>query len=280
MSDPVTVTLSLQSLLRITQCMQAYQQICADETNILLIASLQGVINSNIGNEIVGGMPSVVAQSASQNSVTGGVSAVAGTAFNIGLPLQYLPVGLADYSRAQATVQPLISRPGLTLNNSALAKELYFTDYHDPSVTSDCTTALQNFLLYCQQIAVALKPQNLENLFYLANVKEILPRGCYFISSPICLPEMVDLQCDGVIVTNPPYTGSSSTFYTGDTTSNGLNQIYQPAIICTARSSVSKLNLMLAWNGAPTTKTNSGIVMGKNWGAATILFANIGRAYE
>lgn len=194
---------------------------------------------------------------------------------------QYQPLTLStnDFNRAQTTLLPLPTRSNLTANGALAARTLYFSDYFDPSVDSDCTTALQNFLLYCQLVALELKNTGLDDLFQNGLVTAVLPRGYWRVSCPLIIPEYVRLHCEGIVIRGPNWlTSGATSFYNGDTTSQALNYVMQPVLIFTPRSGSEFVQFYCNPDGNSAHQGN-GMVSGKTWSAASLNLISGGTNY-
>lgn len=144
-------------------------------------------------------------------------------------------------------------------------------------VTSDLTTVIQNFLLYCSRIALELRAasgtdENARRQYVIA----YFPRGRYDVTSPIVGTEFVMIWNDGVFV-RTGQTGSITNFYDGDTTSHALINLYQPAVIIPPYSHCGKMQLICNSTGSDR---GSGMHCGKNWTVASIAIANGGTGYS
>jgi hypothetical protein len=134
--------------------------------------------------------------------------------------------------------------------------------------TYDATTELQNFLLYCQLMALAMKNTSLENVFYRICVDCYLPRGNYFISSPLIIPEYVRLTGPGMLI-RTPYVGAQSgsnlvqgPFYATSATQEGL---YLPTVVFPPRSHAERLHIYVNGNSGSYFFRGSGVAIGRFW---------------
>jgi hypothetical protein len=141
-----------------------------------------------------------------------------------------------------------------------------YLEYNPAGMDSfaDQTTQLQNWLLYCQ-----LYRKNLKNYtgdddqLQRDTIKAVLPAGIYNISCPLIIPEFVELEMNGGSLQRLGNVGGTVTnFYTGDTTSKALVNLYQPAVICVVNGHCSELNVMCNPDGV---HAGSGFYAGKNW---------------
>lgn len=157
-----------------------------------------------------------------------------------------------------------------TMQNTTLRPQnpfigyLSFYDYYPAGAkdsTADITTQVQNFLLYCQRMALSLKNSSLDNLIQRSWVKAKLPRRNYYVSCPIIVPELVDLDMDGYFV-RVGSSGTITNFYTGDTTTKALANLIMPTVIIVPRGHSSNCNILCNSNG---TDRGSGRVVGKTW---------------
>lgn len=189
------------------------------------------------------------------------------------------PFGTPEFANGQvANYVPPAVRSVLRFQDAQVVRELNFGDYIDTSSFTDCTAALQNFLLYCQMVALIIKSTSLDNLMQRVSVRAYIPRGRYNISSPIIVPEYVSVYSDGLIVRSFPSGGGTDTF-TGDPASNAFANIYQPAFIVPARAHVEKIDIYCNPDGV-TAHQGSGLVVGKNWVMAGVTVQAIGSGYS
>ncbi len=154
----------------------------------------------------------------------------------------------------------------------------YFTWANISKITSsDVTTSVQQFLLYCQLVALTMKAgSGTDGLIQRASVNAYFPRGSYPVSCPVIIPEYVNMVMDGFWVR----TGSSGTvtgFYTGDTTTKALANLYQPTVILVPRSHARRLNIICNSNGSDR---GSGMAVGKNWTMAALGITSGGTGYS
>lgn len=147
--------------------------------------------------------------------------------------------------------------------------------YPETSASLDMTTQIQNFLLYCQLQALQLKSTSLDDQAQRTSVTAYLPRGRYTITSPIIVPEYVNLHCDGLFV-RTAQSGTITNFYTGDTTSKALINRVQPALMIVPRGHCSKVNIYCNSNGSDG---GSGRLVGKNWTMYTPTLISGGSGY-
>ena len=143
--------------------------------------------------------------------------------------------------------------------------------------SSDLTSVIQTFLLYCQLQALVLKSASgTDANAQRSYVTAYLPRGRYTISCPIVVPEFVNLKCDGIFV-RTGQTGTITNFYTGDTTTQALVNLYQPAVIIVPHAHCEKTQLICNSNGSDR---GSGLFAGKNWTAASYGITASGISYQ
>ena len=173
------------------------------------------------------------------------------------------------------TIIAAVNSNGTFYANSSVINYYAYNPFAAGSA-SDLTTSLQNFFLQCQLVALSLKSNSNDNLAMRSTVTAYLPRGRYTISSPLIVPEYVNIKADGVFIR----TGSSGTvtnFYTGDTTSKALANLFEPAIIVVPRANAETINLIQNSNGVDR---GSGIFFGKNWTITSAILYNAGKFYQ
>lgn len=143
-------------------------------------------------------------------------------------------------------------------------------------VTTDITTTLQNFLLYCQLVAYKLKSSTLDDQGQRVYVTAYLPRGYYNISCPLIVPELVNLVCDGIIIRNGS-TGTITSNYTGNTTSKALANLFQPTVIIVPRAHSHAMNVYSNNDGV---HFGAGVAIGKNWTVLSFAIGVTGSGYS
>ncbi len=164
---------------------------------------------------------------------------------------------------------PRAVQTGLTLNDKLLVLGVYnFGEVWNTEQTYDCVTVLQSFLLYCQLMALSLKNTSLDNVTFRITVDCYLPRGYYFVSSTLVVPEYVRLTGPGLIV-RTPYVGAQiggsltqGPFYATGPTSQGL---YLPTLIVPPRAHLGMCNLYVNGNSGSIYFRGSGIAIGRFW---------------
>lgn len=152
-----------------------------------------------------------------------------------------------------------------------------FTLYSPSSANTmaDLTSALQNFLLYCQLQFLKISRTNLTDQVQRSWVNAYIAAEYMTITSPLIIPEYVNAIFDGIIVRNGQ-SGAVTNFYTGDTTSKSLANRVQPALMVPPRGHVQKASIYCNSNG---TDNGSGIIIGKNWTMYTPAIASGGTGY-
>lgn len=201
------------------------------------------------------------------------------TGFDVGgdVAIGRYQMSSSAFSAARDGVTLPSSRQGFSYASYDYLDEFIY-DQTDPDSGADSTTALQSFLESAYLIAVSLKNTAYDNLFMRNRVRVTVPRSKIVISSPIVVPEFVDLNLLGVMVRSHPASGSGVT-YDGDTTANACNNIYQPALILGAKSTLSNCNLYCNPTGTSTDR-GSGIACGKTWTASALAVASGGIGYQ
>ena len=177
---------------------------------------------------------------------------------------------------------PLPTRTGMLLaDRFKLAGEYDFGEVWDTQQTFDAWPALQNFLLYCQSMALAMKNSGIDNLTQRSAVRAILPRGAYLISQPLIVPEYVDLDCRGTLY-RAAYTGNQSndgiTSFPGPFATNS----FLPMVVVAPRAHATALNLYVNTDGMLAHR-GSGVAIGKTWAAQVgqpCTIGNAGAAYS
>lgn len=143
--------------------------------------------------------------------------------------------------------------------------------------SGDLITKAQDFVLYCQLVAIRLKPiSSIDGSMQRACVVAYFPHGYYEFTSPLIGAEYVKIQFDGIMVRNGT-SGAITNFYNGDTTSKALANLFQPTLIITPRSHCESLNLFC--NSADTDR-GSGAFFGKNWTVASAGVTQGGSGYN
>lgn len=154
-----------------------------------------------------------------------------------------------------------INQSGQSWSNSSVINYLSYNPSAFGNLGTDLTTSLQNFLLQCQILARRLKSLSLDDQVQRSCVNAYFPRARYTITSPLIVPEYVNLISDGIIV-RTGQAGTITNFYTGDTRSRALVNLWQPAVIVPPRSHLQKCSVYCNSNGLDR---GSGVAVGKNW---------------
>lgn len=141
--------------------------------------------------------------------------------------------------------------------------------------TADITASLQNFLLWCQLQAYKLKGSALDDQAQRIFVTAYLPRGFYYVSSPIIVPENVNIKGDGLIIRNGS-AGTITSFYTGNTASEALANLYMPTVIIVPRAHAETANIYSNNDGV---HLGSGMFVGKNWSILSVAVGATGSGY-
>lgn len=130
---------------------------------------------------------------------------------------------------------------------------------------NDLTTSIQNFLLWCQLQALAIRPQSsIPGLSQRLKVKAILPWNYYRVTCPIVVPEFVDFVTYGVMVRDGT-TGTITNNYTGDTTTKALANWVQPTVIIVPHAHATETVNILCNSNTTGLDRGSGLMVGKNW---------------
>ena len=177
---------------------------------------------------------------------------------------------------------PAASRTGMLVADRAkLAGEYNFAEIWDTQTTYDAWPVLQNFLLYCQLMALAAKTSAIDNIGERNSVRAVLPRGAYLISQPLTVPEFVDLDCRGTLY-RAAYTGNQSndgiTSFPGPFATNQ----FLPTVVITPRAHARNLNIYVNTDNAIAHR-GSGVCIGKTWAAqvgAACTVGNTGTGYS
>ncbi len=178
---------------------------------------------------------------------------------------------------------PAPARAGMVLaDRSKLAGTYNFAEIWDTQATYDAWPTLQNFLLYCQLMALAMKTSGIDNIAERNRVRAVLPRGAYLVSQPLIVPEFVDLDCRGAIYRTP---------YTGNQSNDGVNSVpgifatnaFLPTVVVTPRAHAREINIYVnTVGGSNLAYRGSGVCIGKTWAAqvgAACTIGNPGTAY-
>jgi hypothetical protein len=177
---------------------------------------------------------------------------------------------------------PPTVQSGLTLGDKFKAMGVFnFAEVWPFDAFYDCYAQLQAYALYCQLMALAMKSDQLENLLERSFVDLYLPRGRFYISQPLVVPELVRITGPGVIV-RAPYVGAQSggsltpgTFYAVSSTTSGM---YYPLVIITPRAHIGQLNLYTNGGTGSLYFRGSGVAIGKFWAADPGGAVTIGQA--
>lgn len=153
-----------------------------------------------------------------------------------------------------------------------------YTNYPGAESNTDSTTSLQNFLLWCQLQALSMETSTHDNLLQRMFVTAYIPRGKWVLTSPLIVPEFVNLKCDGEIIRSRNPNGNANLmYYDGDTTQNANYNLYFPAVISVPRSHIEALNIL---GNADGSNKGSGLFCGKNWTIASAAISSAGRGYS
>lgn len=196
----------------------------------------------------------------------------------VGLKLAGSGVTPGTYSNVTVNAQGIVTVGGSSGGNPSSSSVINFYAYSPSSEgsTGVQTTVIQNFLLYCQLVALSLRKEALIDQDCRTWVTAYFPEGYYNVDCPIIVPELVNLQCDGTFVRN----GSSGTVtnnYTGDTTSKALANLSQPTVIIVPRGHSSKLEV---YSNSDGVNSGAGIFVGRNWTVSTFTVAVAGTGYH
>ncbi len=221
---------------------------------------------------------------ATQRGIANGVAPLDGNAL---LPPVNMPsVGKLPWSdtagtagifhRGPVPAAPAV-RTGLILaDRTKLAGTYNFAEIWDTQATYDAWPALQNFLLYCQLMALAMKTSGIDNIAERNCVRCVLPRGAYLVSQPLVVPEFVDLDCRGTI-----YRAA----YTGNQSNDGVNSVpgifatnpFLPTVVIAPRAHSRTLNIYVNTDGNIAHR-GSGLCIGKTWAAQVGAACTVGNA--
>jgi hypothetical protein len=186
------------------------------------------------------------------------------------------PAGSSAIFHRGPVPAPLNPRAGLLLGDKLkILGEFNFAEVWDTQATYDAWPELQNFLLYCQLMALAMKNDSIDNITQRNCVRAILPRGAYLISQPLIVPEYVDLDCRGTLY-RAAYTTDQSGTGTSVAGPFASNQ-FLPTVIITPRAHSSNLNIYVNTDGQLAHR-GSGVCIGKTWAAQIGAACTIGNA--
>lgn len=208
------------------------------------------------------------------NSITAALASVGAAA----TALWSEPTGTAAIFHRGPVPTPPVVRNGLTLGDKFKLQTVYnFGEVWDTQASYDAYPQLQNFLLYCQLMALALKNTAFDNNTYRVHVTCWLPRGFYLVSRPLIVPEFVKIDGPGVVA-RTPYVGSQSSPYTFGPfygTAYGGMQNFLPTVVIVPRAHVGMLNVETSPYGNDLYR-GSGVVIGKCWAALVGAAATVG----
>jgi hypothetical protein len=241
-----------------------------------LTAETAARISGDAANAAAAAAAQATASAAIPASLLGAASGIAPLDSGAHVPLANVPaIGAQAWVEQVASAGifhrgpvpgPATVRSGLTLGDKLkIAAVFNFAEIWDTQATYDAWPSLQNFLLYCQQMALAMKNDGIDNLTERNCVRAVLPRGAYFVSQPLIVPEFVDLDCRGTI-----YRAA----YTTDQSNNGTTSVpgpfasnqYLPTVVVVPRGHASNLNIYVNTDGNIAHR-GSGVCVGKNWAA-------------
>jgi len=191
-----------------------------------------------------------------------------------------LPGSAAIFHRGPVPV-PAAPRAGLLLGDVLKIDGIFnFAEIWDTQATYDAWPALQNFLLYCQKLALAMKSDSIDNLTQRNCVRAVLPRGAYLISQPLIVPEYVDLDCRGTLY-RAAYTGDQTGNDSGSAPGIFATNQYLPTVVITPRAHAANLNIYVNTDGNIAHR-GSGVCIGKTWAAqkgSSCTIGNPGNGY-
>ena len=176
---------------------------------------------------------------------------------------------------------PLPSRNGLTIGDTFKVSGVYnFGEVWPTNSFQDCAATLQSFLLYCQQMALAMNYNVWDTLEYRDRVICYLPRGFYYVSSTIIVPEYVEFMVDGLLVRTPYLNRgepnqSNGMFYA---TSPSQEGVYLPTVIVVPKAHLGTININVNGDTGSDYFRGSGVVVGRFWATAANASATIGNA--
>jgi|GEM_PF-5533413 len=192
-----------------------------------------------------------------------------------------LPATAAIFHRGPVPT-PATPRAGLLLGDVLkITGEFNFGEIWDTQATYDAWPVLQDFLLYCQSMALAMKNDSIDNLTQRNCVRAILPRGAYLISQPLIVPEYVDLDCRGTLY-RAAYTGDQTGTDSGSAPGIFATNQYLPTVVITPRAHAANLNIYVNTDG-DIAHRGSGVCIGKTWAArkgSPCIIGNPGAGYS
>lgn len=170
------------------------------------------------------------------------------------------------------SASPPPTRSQLTLNEVLAQVELNFADYWG-NEGQDCSIALQAFLDYAGRLALILKGTVLDDQNGRNCIRATIPRGNWFITRQIIVPEWVDLNIIGSLCRTRDGSADGGPLWQNP---------FLPMIAYVTNSMASRVNIycnMGKQGGSGPDVMGSGVCFGKNWSVVSVAISAAGSNY-